>query len=280
MERRRILVIGSVAWDEVVRLEAPLQTGAHNAGVWEGRRIGGGAANTALAIAAAGDEALVVSAVGGDLDGERLSSDLARMGVDVRYVDRWGEATTRSLVLLDRTGERTIVNLARAPVPLPPDLADIAADCCYVRSTDPALTPILERRVQKGAVLAHIPPLTDGIRPAQVLVGSASDLPPAFLTDPYAAGRRIAGAVLQWVVVTYGAEGARAFGEGNVLHQAAPAVEALDTTGAGDVFAAGLAHALARSVDMHEALRIAVDWGSASVCYLGTVPAPGFPLAD
>jgi len=119
--------------------------------------------------------------------------------------------------------------------------------------------------------------LADATRPAQVLVGSVSDLPPEFLADPFAAGRRIAGEVLQWVVVTYGAEGARAFGTGQILQQAAPAVEVVDSTGAGDVFAAGLAHALARSLSMDESLRIAVAWGSASVAYLGTVPPPGFP---
>lgn len=273
----RILVIGSVAWDEVVRLEAPLRAGSHNGGRWLGRRIGGGAANTALALARAGDQPMVVGAVGADLEGERLGQDLARMGIDTRYLDRWGEQTTRSLVLLDPAGERTIVNLARATAPLPPDLTDIEADACYVRSADPALTPILAERVKRGPVLAHVPPVQDGFRPVQVLVGSASDLDADFLSDPFRAGRRIAGEALQWMVVTYGAAGAKAFGLGRVLDCPAPQVAVKDSTGAGDAFAAGLVHGMALGLPMELVLETAVAWGSASVRYEGTVPPPGFP---
>jgi len=273
----QILVIGSVAWDEVVLLDAPMRVGSHNGGRWQGRRIGGGAANTAMALARAGDTAKVVSAVGADLDGERLANDLARLGVDVDLLDRMGEETTRSLVMLDPAGERTIVNLARAPVPLRPGLASMSADCCYVRSADPALTPFLAERVTRGRVLAHVPPLRENFRPAQVLVGSTSDLEPAFLADPFAAGRRIAGDVLEWMVITDGAKGARAYGEGVVLEREAPTVDVVDSTGAGDVFAAGLAHAMACGVPMEHALAIAVAWGSASVTYPGTVPPSGFP---
>jgi len=272
-----ILVIGSVAWDEVTRLDAPLQIGGHNAGDWRGRRIGGGAANTGMALARAGDRALLVSAVGSDLDGERLGNDLARVGLDLTYLDRSARQTTRSLVMLDAAGERTIVNLSRAAVPLPPDLATIPADCCYVRSADPALTPVLAERVKQGPVLAHVPPIGAGSRPARVLVGSASDLDDEFLADPFAAGRRISGEVLEWMVVTHGSEGARAYGPDRVLEQPAPKVQVVDSTGAGDVFAAGLAHGLALGLSMEEILAAAVAWGAASVQYEGTVPPPGFP---
>jgi sugar/nucleoside kinase (ribokinase family) len=275
-EMANILVIGSVAWDEVVQLDGPLQSGGHNSGHWQGRRIGGGAANTALALARAGDRPLLVSAVGSDLEGECLSRELARFGIDCTRLDRGGPVTTRSLVLLAAAGERTVINLARAAVPVPAALGDLAADCWYVRSADPALTPLLARRVARGPVLAHLPPLTAGCRPAQVLVGSAADLPAQFLAEPFSAGRQIAGPALEWVVITEGAAGARAYGRNQHLREPAPVVTAVDGTGAGDVFAAGLAHALARSLSMQEALPLAVAWGSASVSYPGTVPPPDF----
>ncbi len=267
-----------MAWDEVVRLDSPLRPGSHNAGHWFGKRIGGGAANTALALARVGDTPMVVSAVGTDPDGERLGQDLARMGVDTQYLDRYAEATTRSLVMLDQAGERTIVNLVRASVPVPPNLADIEADFCYVRSADPALTEVLGLRVVHGGpVLAHVPPVREGFRPVPFLVGSASDLDTDFLSDPFGAGRRIAGDALQWMVVTYGPDGARAFGADRELEQPAPPVAVKDSTGAGDVFVAGLVHALSRGMEMAAALRTAVVWGSNSVQYEGTVPPVGFP---
>nr|VFK41372.1 MAG: Sugar or nucleoside kinase, ribokinase family [Candidatus Kentron sp. TC] len=276
-----VLIIGSVAWDEVIYLPKSLQAGTHNAGRRMGVRIGGGAANTAMALASMPSlqfdshppvEPIVISAVGRDAQGKRLMDSLRELGVDVARIHRQGDRTTRSLVLLDESGERTIINLMRSMLPLPPDLATIPADCCYVRSADPALISVLEERVRAGPVIAHIPPITDGFRPAQVLLGSASDIDDDFLHDPFPAGQRVAGDILEWVVITHGAAGATAYGDGVSLWETAPRVPVKDSTGAGDVFAAGLAFALARGWKMQGALKTAVSWASASVRYYGTVP--------
>jgi sugar/nucleoside kinase (ribokinase family) len=272
-----ILVVGSVAWDEVALLDSPLQRGSHNGARWLGRRVGGGAANTAMALARAGDRATVISALGMDDEGARLIAVLSELGVDVSAIDRQGSETTRSVILLESDGERTVVNLARARVPLPGDLAIRPAACCYVRSADPALTEVLRERVRHGLVVAHIPPLVPDFRPAQVLLGSASDLDADFLSDPYAAALEVAGEPLEWVVVTRGAAGACACAVDRTIEVRAPKVEAVDTTGAGDVFAAGLVHALARGQAMEHALATAVAWGAASVTFEGTVPPIGFP---
>jgi len=277
----QFVIVGSIAWDEIVELEGPLRAGSHNNGYPRGGRIGGGAANTAMGLARGGDRVSVVSAVGADSAGAALVARLQELGVDCSWVFREAEATTRSLVMLDAEGERTVVNLARAVVPLPDELDRMEAAWLYVRSADPALTGVLAKRVARGLrVLAHVPPTQTGCRPAQVLVASASDVDAAFLSDPYAAGRCIAGERLEWMVVTYGPDGARAFGPDTVLSEPAPKVTVVDSTGAGDVFAAGLLHGLARSGDMEQALATGVAWGSASVTYAGTVPPRGFPLAD
>jgi ribokinase len=274
----RILVIGSIALDEVVHLGAPLRPGGHLAGSWQGARVGGGAANTAMALARAGDEAVVISAVGADEYGTWLMREIEETGVICKHIYSHAAETTRSLILLDRQGERTVINLARSVVPLPWDLAEMVADACYVRSTDAALTPILQQRVaQGGLVVAHVPPTAEGARPAQVLVASASDLDPAFLADPFASARRVAGETLEWLVLTRGPEGAIAYGRDWTLRHGAPKVEVVDSTGAGDVFAGGLTHALARGMPMKAALALAVEWGAASVRYPGTVPPEGFP---
>ena len=273
----RILIVGSVARDEVVDLKLPLRVGSHNQGQWRGGRIGGGAANTAMALARAGDHALVVSAVGRDSEGKWLLRELAAVGVDVSLVARSAAATTRSMVFVEASGERTIVNLVRARVPLPVDLARRPGDGFYVRSADPALTPIMADRAEQGLVIAHVPPVRAGCLPAQILVGSAADLDDGFLHDPFAAGRRIAGKYLQWMVVTHGAEGAVAYSADSALRASAPQVRVVDSTGAGDVFAAGLMHDLVRGKAMVTALATAVSWGAASVSYAGSVPPKGFP---
>ena len=81
-----------------------------------------------------------------------------------------------------------------------------------MRSRDLDVTALLAEAAARSLVVAHVPPLEAGARPAHVLVGSESDLPPAFLADPWKAGREIAGLALRLVVVTRGERGAEAFG--------------------------------------------------------------------
>lgn len=264
------VVVGSIAVDEVVRLTRPLRAGAHLDGRLVERRPGGGGTNTGWPLACAGHQVTLVSPVGTDADAEWLLSELRSRGIDTSAVVRVPGPSTRSLVLLDPDGERTVVNLHRCAEPGPPArLRDLAADVLYVRSREAELAPLLLERLPSSLVVAHVPPVSAGSRPAHVLVTSASDLSGADLASPWELGQRVAGEALRWVVVTRGAAGAEAFGEGRRLRAGAPGVGVVDSTGAGDVFAAGLVHALARGAPMEEALATAVAWGSAAVVTAG-----------
>lgn len=263
----RILVVGSVAGDEVVRLDRPMAEGAHLEGATLGSRLGGGAANTGMALAFAGNDTVLISCLGGDALGRGLLAQLNAGGLDTSHVLTLNSPTTRSIVLIDGRGERTIVNLERCVDPDPGRLADIPADILYVRSRAPGLAPVLRAKAARCPVVAHVPPLDAGCLPAHVLVGSASDLPGGFLNDPFAGGREIAGDILQWVVVTKGADGAKAYGADETLSLGAPEVKAVDSTGAGDAFAAGLLHGLAAGSPMGEALGMGCAFGAEAVCW-------------
>lgn len=269
----RIVVVGSVAMDEVVALRQPLRAGLHLDGLARGRRVGGGAANTAVPLAHAGDDVSVVSAVGTDADGTTILAHLAAAGVDTSPVVRLPGPSTRSLVLLEPDGERTVVNLHRCREKgLPARLRTLAADAIYVRSRELDLDRQLAARLGNALVVAHVPPALPGCRPAHVLVASASDLTGEELRDPWEAGRRAAGEALRWVVVTRGPGGAEAFSATGRLRVDAREVVAADTTGAGDVFAAGLVHTLALGAPMERALVAAVAWGTSAVECGGVPP--------
>src|SRR5512143_3999276 len=109
----RIVVIGSVAGDEVVELARPLRAGAHLDGRRAGVRRGGGGANTSVALAAAGHQVTLLAGIGQDAIGEALLKELEETGVDTTQVVRLDCATTHSLVLVDPAGERTVVNVTR-----------------------------------------------------------------------------------------------------------------------------------------------------------------------
>ncbi|MCG8510818.1 MAG: PfkB family carbohydrate kinase, partial [Rhodospirillales bacterium] len=121
---------------------------------------------------------------------------------------------------------------------------------------------------------AHIPPLNVGSRPAQILVGSLSDLPTEAAIDPLAVGRNVAGEILEWVVLTRGHDGATAYCiDGRTANCFAEIVDTVDSTGAGDSFAAGLIHGLASGLDVPAAMEMAVRWGTESVKW----PSSGLP---
>ena len=268
----RFLIVGSIARDEVVRLRTALRAGGHLEGIPSGARLGGGAACTAVPLAHAGHQVTVVSAVGTDPAGDWLLARLVAMGVDVSQVCRVEGESTRSIVMVDETGERTIVNLVRAQESEPPRrVLDLPADCLYVRSRAPGLAPILSEKARSCLVVAHIPPCDEGARPAQVLVASEYDLDPASRAEPWKTGRHVAGDRLEWVVLTHGPEGAEAFGAEARLRAAAKAVRARDTTGSGDAFAAGLIHALVAGGSMRAALETGVAWGAESARSLSSV---------
>jgi ribokinase len=80
------------------------------------------------------------------------------------------------------------------------------------------------------------------------------------------------------VVTTLGPEGARLLGDDGERSLPAPEVEAVDTTGAGDVFCGVLAAALDARLGLEAALRWAVAAASLSVTRRGT--ASSFPSRE
>ena len=88
--------------------------------------------------------------------------------------------------------------------------------------------------------------------------------------DPDAAIADLAARV-PTVVVTLGADGAIARRGDEATRAEAPAVDSVDTTGAGDNLAAGLLCGLGRGMALAEALRLGVACGSRSTSALGGV---------
>jgi sugar/nucleoside kinase (ribokinase family) len=266
----RVVVIGSVAEDEVLTLPDRLREGAHVDAARRERRLGGGGANTAVPLVHAGHEVILVAPLGTDERGDWLLGQLQDAGVDTSAVVRVEGESTRSVVLVDPRGERTIVNVHRCREGVPPRrLTTLEADALYVRSREPDLADVMASFARRGTVLAHVPPLDRGARPAHVLVGSESDLPPAFVADPWDVSEGITGGLLRWVVLTMGGHGAEAISADERIATPAPSVKAVDTTAAGDAFAAGLVHALLEDQPLPQALENAVAWGAAAVTCRG-----------
>jgi ribokinase len=244
---------------------------------------GGKGANQAVAAARLGRSVEMVGMVGSDDAGDRLLAALAAAGVGTSRVRRSTSlATGLALIMVDDAAENTIVVIPSANGALTPgDLdAGVIGEAAVVLlqleiplETVEAAAALARGKVVLNPAPAHPLPaaLLDRV---DVLVPNRTELallagaePPATMEEAAALARSLEGP--KGVVVTLGAEGALVVVRGRAEHVPAPQVAAVDPTGAGDAFCAGLADALVRGAGLVEASRWAVRCGAAAVTRRG-----------
>jgi ribokinase len=275
--------LGDLMVDVVARLFGPLAEGSDSPGVIS--YIGGGsAANTAAWLARVGETTTFIGAIGDDPAGQAQAESLHRLGVDVRFrVDRT-RPTGTCLVLVAPSGERTMVpdpganlSLLEHDVPTdefrPGDHLHVSGYALLRDSRDAALHAIDAARrsamtVSVGAAsaaplrqlgaagfLQMVPDdalLFANETEAGVLVGDSAT-PQA---TPQELARRLAAGVGQVVITAGSGTAAWSNGEAMASMAAEPLDQPeLDTTGAGDAFAAGFLAARARDADPEVCLR-------------------------
>jgi sugar/nucleoside kinase (ribokinase family) len=284
---RTFLVIGALALDRPIWLGGPLRSGGRLRGRTldgdsdDGGRLGGGAANAGCALLAAGHAVQVASVLAADADGAWVRARALAAGLDLARVGVRPGASARTLVLIEPSGERTIIGLGGAAPPARPALdppsehPGLRPDGVFVRAPLGGAAAWAGRSL--GPVILHWPaPGYDG--EADVVVASADDLQATAAADPFGAAAAALGSRLSWAVVTHGAAGAVAHGRNGARAAAsAPPVTARDATGAGDVFAAGLLEALAAGAAIEPALAHACAWGAAAVGLEGSAPIEAPP---
>jgi sugar/nucleoside kinase (ribokinase family) len=229
---------------------------------------GGPAANAAITAALLGAEVTLVSAVGAHPLGTLIRDDLDRYGV--RLVDaaagRAGPPPVSAITVLAATGQRTIVSRnagdLAAGVPVDPDLA--GADAVLVDGHHPALAVAAARAGRPLVVDAGSwrPVFADVLPHALVVACSAAFRAP----DPVL----LAG--VPHVAVTDGPRPVRWRSGPAAGAVPVPAVAAVDTAGAGDVFHGALAVAVARDPEVRDfpgALAYAVSIAARRVVHRG-----------
>lgn len=282
----RILIVGALAWDRPVWLEAPVASGIRLrgrtlGGALEGR-LGGGGANAGAALVSAGHDVAVMSLVSEEGDGPHIMAAAAAAGIDLSAVARMRGHGGQTLLLIEPGGERIVLGLDSAwrreadSMDLP--ALALAAQrarafrphALYVRSPLPGAADLMNATA--GPVVVHWPTSPEVLARAHILVGSADDLPPEASENPYVAARTSGAASLRACIVTQGSGPVIIGLEAERLEVAPPPAIPLDTTGAGDIFAAGLVDALCEGAGLHDAVQHACLWGAAAVTIDGSAP--------
>ncbi|MGC9669171.1 D-glycero-beta-D-manno-heptose 1-phosphate adenylyltransferase [Planosporangium sp. 12N6] len=251
------------------------------------RYAGGGAANTAVNVAALGGRAVLVAAVGEDLEGGRLRRRLDAAGVDHRLVPVRGRRTPAKRRLI--AGEQIMLRFDEGDTgPLPPQAAtalveavgaalDGGVDAVIVGDygcggADPAVRDLLVRRRDEVPLLvvdAHDPASWTDVRPDLVTpsfaeacrlleCGTASICSHRAEWITAMADRLLTLAGAPAVAVTLDADGAvvltRDLEPVRTHAQPAPASR---TVGAGDAYVAAFALALAVRAPLADAAAVA-----------------------
>jgi ribokinase len=234
-------VVGSVNIDQVFAVGALPGPGETVLAESVQSMPGGKGGNQAVAAARAGADVQLVAALGTDAAAAQLRDHLAGNRVGLDAVVTLPGPSGAAVIVVDAGAENTIVVAPGANGHLTVDSAAVReviadSDVLLLQLEIPVATAVAAARVAQAAgatVIVNASPA--GTDPLDELAGIA-DVVVVNESEAHA---------WQWqvphLVITRGSRGATYMGGGDQLEVPSPAVEAIDTTGAGDVFAGVLA---------------------------------------
>lgn len=266
-----LVCIGLTAFDLTWEVDSLPATGGKTRATHFRQGGGGMAANAAVAAARLGGRVRFWGRAGDDPAGRAMAEELQALGVDVSGLRLFpGSRSSVSGIVVDARGERSIVNFRGADLPddagwLPLEqiagtqavLGDVrwpaGVAAAFGAARRAGVPTVLDGDVAEPAVFDALLPLCDHAvfsEPGLAgYVGGVADVETG-LRHALARGCRLAA-------VTLGEHGVAWTDGGTVQRQRGFAVEAVDTTGAGDVFHGAYALALGAGMGVAESFRFA-----------------------
>ena len=264
-----------------------------------GREVSGGsAANTLAGIAALGGKTALIGQVADDQLGAVFAHDIRAAGVRYDTPVRAGQPTTgRCMIFVSPDGQRTMNTFLGASHYLPAGALDRAliADAAYLYIEGYLWDPEEPRAAMRAAIevareagrkiaftasaefvidrhRADFHALIDGGM-IDVLFANEAEIMALTETSDVDAAIAAVQDKVETVVVTLAEKGACAVrGGARTTVPAAPVAQVVDTTGAGDLFAAGFLHAQAQGRDLEASLTLGALCAAEIIGHFGARP--------
>lgn len=290
----RVAVVGSYATGLTMKVARIPHAGETLLGTGYRVDFGGKGSNQAVGCARLGAQVDFVAKIGKDSFGAMALELYRTESINATYAKQTPDAPTGVgfIVVEESTGQNSIVLdpganetlrasdvkeaeavLASAAVVLiqletPVEAAEAALACGRAASAVTILNPAPVRPLPPR-VMELVDILTPNETEAKVLAGYAADA----AIEPAQLGQELIRRGVKKIVLTLGERGAMLIGDSTCTHFPAVEVQAVDTTGAGDAFNAGLATALAHGAALEAAVEFAVIIGGMAVTKEGVIPS-------
>ncbi len=289
-----VCVVGSLNMDLVVKVPRLPEVGETLAGGTFATFPGGKGANQAVGAARLGAHVALVGRVGADAFGDQHLAALRREGIDLTHVRADpGAATGVASITVDAAGKNMIVVAPGANMRLRPEDIDAAAGAItsarvlLLQLEVPLDTVLRAARIGRecGALVCLDPApaaplpdslyrLVDVINPNETEARILTGLPVTTIPETERAAEALLQKGVGAAVVKLGERGSFYLFAGGRAHVPAIPVKALDTTAAGDAFAAALGIALGEGKALPAAVRFATHTAALKVTRMGAQSLP------
>ncbi len=291
-----ILIVGSSNTDMVIKTEHLPKPGETILGGSFFMNAGGKGANQAVAAARSGGEVVFITKVGNDIFGHEAVQLFEKEGINTAYIFSDPQQPSGvALITVDKNGENCIAVASGANATLSPEdvstvkavigrasivlmqleipietvsyVADIAKEKNIPVVLNPAPACTLP-----DTLLCNVSVVTPNETEAEILTGIKVNS----IQTAEKAAEALAAKGIETVIVTLGLKGALIYHNNAFTRIPSLAVDAVDTTAAGDVFNGALAVALSEGKTILDAVSFACKAAAISVTRLGAQASAPF----